>query len=127
VPETPSYGSTSSSYSSSLRPTLKKSTSLNQGSSADGADKPGTDFRTLLSDIILATDMGVHSKWLKELNDFIESQDRAPHSTESKGLTEKEKKEAEQKTRTLLCQALIKCADISNPVSIIQLTPRVSF
>lgn len=59
-----------------------------------------SNFRRLLLDTVLATDMGVHK-------DFM---DRFAH------LMEDPQNFNVSEARTLLCQALIKCADISNPV-----------
>lgn len=60
----------------------------------------GTQFRRLLLDTVLATDMGVHAQFMQ----------RFTH------LMEKPSEFTNVEARTLLCQALIKCADISNPV-----------
>lgn len=60
----------------------------------------GAQFRRLLLDTVLATDMGVHAQFMQ----------RFTH------LMEKPGEFTNVEARTLLCQALIKCADISNPV-----------
>ena len=66
-------------------------------------DRPGTgpSFRKLLLGTVLATDMGVHAQFMQ----------RFTH------LMEKPSEFTNVEARTLLCQALIKCADISNVVS----------
>ena len=61
----------------------------------------GVEFRRLLLQTVLATDMGVHARFMERFQQFIDN----PHALDV----------AEQ--RILVCQALIKCADISNPVS----------
>ncbi|KAG9096117.1 hypothetical protein FS749_009107 [Ceratobasidium sp. UAMH 11750] len=67
-------------------------------------------FRWLLVQTVLATDMSVHFKWL----DGFKSWDASGSSKRSEfrqgvvGLTEDEE-------RLMICQALIKCGDISNP------------
>ena len=60
-----------------------------------------SQFRRLLLDTVLATDMGVHSTFMERFANLME------HPQEFDIV----------QARTLLCQALIKCADISNPVS----------
>jgi hypothetical protein len=65
-------------------------------------DRPeiGNAFRKLLQCTVLATDMSVHGDIMTRFTALIEGEG---HFT------------LDQK-RILLCQALIKCADISNPV-----------
>ncbi|KAL5522537.1 hypothetical protein ACEPAG_8553 [Sanghuangporus baumii] len=58
-----------------------------------------SQFRRLLLDTVLATDMGVHSIFMQRFAKLME------HPQEFDVV----------QARTLLCQALIKCADISNP------------
>lgn len=60
----------------------------------------GTPFRKLLLGTVLATDMGVHFDFMAEFRSLLKGADFP-----------------ELKRRILVCQALIKCADISNPVS----------
>lgn len=62
-------------------------------------------FRQVLYSSILATDMSLHFAWVQRLKEF----DDRLKSGEA-GAVEDE--------RILICQALIKCADISNPVSL---------
>nr|AAX73258.1 high-affinity phosphodiesterase [Cryptococcus neoformans var. neoformans] len=71
-------------------------------------------FRQVLYSSILATDMSLHFAWVQRLKEF----DDRLKSGEA-GAVEDE--------RILICQALIKCADISNPVSLIESTVRLSF
>ncbi|WVF72402.1 hypothetical protein IAT40_007217 [Kwoniella sp. CBS 6097] len=59
-------------------------------------------FRRVLYSTVLATDMSLHFAWIQRLKDFDE------------GLREGEVGEDEY-DRVMICQALIKCADISNP------------
>ncbi|OCF35312.1 hypothetical protein I316_02858 [Kwoniella heveanensis BCC8398] len=59
-------------------------------------------FRRVLYSSVLATDMSLHFAWIQRLKDFDE------------GLREGEVGEDEY-DRVMICQALIKCADISNP------------
>lgn len=69
-------------------------------------DRSGTHdakkFRNLMSKTVLATDMSLHFDFMKMLSEMRERM-----------LNDKESNEALD--RTLLLQALIKCADISNP------------
>ena len=64
-------------------------------------DRPngGQIFRKTLAGIVLATDMGVHFEFMKKF-----------------GLLVAGKTYPLWHRKLLLCQALIKCADISNPV-----------
>ncbi|KAI5122635.1 hypothetical protein M0805_008721 [Coniferiporia weirii] len=64
-----------------------------------GLTSAGTQFRRLLLDTVLATDMGVHGQFMQRFASLMEN----PSFFD---ITQ---------ARTLLCQALIKCADISNP------------
>ena len=67
----------------------------------DLLDRPhsGVRVRKLLSATVLATDMSVHFDFMKNFASLVEENNCS--------LIEKS---------TLMCQALIKCADISNPV-----------
>ncbi|RPD75396.1 HD-domain/PDEase-like protein [Lentinus tigrinus ALCF2SS1-7] len=58
----------------------------------------GSSFRKLLLGAVLATDMGVHFDFMSEFRSLVSGADFP-----------------ELKRRILVCQALIKCADISNP------------
>lgn len=65
-------------------------------------DRPqtGPSFRKLLYETLLATDMSVHYTFMESF----------------KSMTEGEKV-SKSRRKVLICQGLIKCADISNPVS----------
>lgn len=62
--------------------------------------KSGPNFKKLLAMTILATDMSVHADFMANYRNMV----NGPICTDS----------LDQKI--LVCQALIKCADISNPV-----------
>jgi hypothetical protein len=64
--------------------------------------------------IILATDMGVHFKYMADLAAMNKKVEAV--KSEGKGLEEWEAKDKEE-ARDLVCGWLIKCADISNVVS----------
>lgn len=64
-------------------------------------------FRQVLYSSILATDMSLHFAWVQKLKEFD-----ARLNAREVGAVEDE--------RILICQALIKCADISNPVGLIE-------
>lgn len=66
-------------------------------------------FKKLLYATVLSTDMSLHFDWLKRFSD-LGKRARA-------GLCVDMTEEEEEEARTLVCQSLIKCADISNPVS----------
>jgi hypothetical protein len=60
-------------------------------------------FRKVLYSSVLATDMSLHFAWIARLKDFGAS-------------LRTEKEPSDEDDRVMLCQAIIKCADISNPV-----------
>ncbi|CAE7220044.1 unnamed protein product [Rhizoctonia solani] len=60
-------------------------------------------FRWLLVQTVLATDMSVHFDWIKRFKEYAAS--------ESLGF----RNVPEDEERLMICQALIKCGDISNP------------
>ncbi len=67
-------------------------------------------FRKVLYSSVLATDMSLHFAWVQNLKEFGAKISRG----ELKRRLSSEDAEAD---RITICQALIKCADISNPVS----------
>ena len=62
----------------------------------------GVTFRKMLVDTVLATDMSVHVDFMRRFEEMV-AIGRGPDTDVGS-------------RRVLLCQALIKCADISNPV-----------
>ena len=62
----------------------------------------GNSTGRILRETVLATDMGVHQKFMDRFSRMVE---------DPGAFTERE-------VRLLICQALIKCSDISNPVCI---------
>jgi hypothetical protein len=68
-------------------------------------------MRRLMINSILATDMGVHFKYMEDLNAL-------QRTLKSDGkVVEKWNPKEKEKYRDLVCALLIKCADISNIVS----------
>lgn len=70
------------------------------------------NMRTLLVDTVIATDMSLHFRWIKDFNDLIDHfalADTAGSSSDPEEMT--------RRTKLMACQALMKSADISNPVS----------
>ncbi|KAG1753517.1 uncharacterized protein EDB91DRAFT_401488 [Suillus paluster] len=61
-------------------------------------DRPGSGFRKVLAGIVLATDMNVHFDFIRDFQSLVGGREYSLH-----------------RRRLLLCQAIIKCADISNP------------
>ena len=61
----------------------------------------GARFRRLLCETVLATDMSVHAKFMNEFEALTDGDN-----------------DLVCRRQILICQALMKCADISNPVSI---------
>ena len=64
-------------------------------------DRPisGQGFRKMLYNIVIATDMSVHDRFMQGFRRMVDGH-----------------VETELERRILVCQAIIKCADISNPV-----------
>ena len=62
----------------------------------------GVTFRKMLVETVLATDMSVHVDFMRRFEEMV-AIGRGPDADVGN-------------RRVLLCQALIKCADISNPV-----------
>lgn len=67
------------------------------------------DFRQVLVATVLATDMARHFSWIAKMRSLIK------RFVEYEGSKEPNQ-DQDNEDRTMLCQALIKCADISNPV-----------
>jgi hypothetical protein len=71
------------------------------------APKKGPRFRHLLLQTILATDMSVHGQFMSDFASLLAVPSAATSSSLPTPPSDKQK--------LLVCQALIKCADISNP------------
>ncbi|KAF8496965.1 hypothetical protein JB92DRAFT_1043791 [Gautieria morchelliformis] len=99
---------------SPLRPILKKSVSVSHGPFESTTKGTETDFRNLLAKTILSTDMSVHFQWMPKFEKLREDLDSYAESEDASNLG-KATDDVDSQTRLLLCQALIKCADISNP------------
>ena len=67
-------------------------------------------FRHVLYSAVLATDMSLHFVWMSSLQDFGEK-------VNNEGYIGEPAEEVIEDDRVMICQAIIKCADISNPVS----------
>ncbi|KAG2059754.1 HD-domain/PDEase-like protein [Suillus hirtellus] len=61
-------------------------------------DRPDSGFRKMLAGIVLATDMSVHYQFIRDFQSLVDGREYSL-----------------DRRRLLLCQAIIKCADISNP------------
>ncbi|KAG2341633.1 HD-domain/PDEase-like protein [Suillus weaverae] len=61
-------------------------------------ERPDSGFRKMLAGIVLATDMSVHYQFIRDFQSLVDGRE---YSLDRRQL--------------LLCQAIIKCADISNP------------
>jgi hypothetical protein len=68
-----------------------------------------TNIRAILVDTVLATDMSLHFRWIKEFEELIDN--HGPRFA-IEPMSDDDKKKA----KIFACQALMKCADISNPV-----------
>jgi hypothetical protein len=60
---------------------------------------------------ILATDMSLHFAWIARLKDLGTSLE------DDSFLQDRSGGDLDEEDRIMICQAIIKCADISNPVS----------
>jgi len=75
-------------------------------------------FRHVLYQSVLATDMSLHFVWMQTLQNFAENISREEGVYAScSTLPGMADDEHASEDRILIAQALIKCADISNPVS----------
>ncbi|CAE6369823.1 unnamed protein product [Rhizoctonia solani] len=90
------------SYASS--PGLNATYQQQQKSSNESGLRQPHGFRWLLVQTVLATDMSVHFDWIKRFKEYASSDSTG-------GL----RKVPEDEERLMICQALIKCGDISNP------------
>lgn len=73
-------------------------------------------FRRILYSSVLATDMSLHFAWIAELKNFGQKLEDESEQISSFPADPQTDEEAEE-DRIMICQALVKCADISNPVS----------
>jgi hypothetical protein len=81
-------------------------------------------FRKILYSAVLATDMSLHFAWITRLKEFGEVMDGGGARVGRQVM--KDRKDKEEEDRIMICQTLIKCADISNPVSPVCLSSRIS-
>lgn len=81
------------------------SSTLNRASPGPALDWTG--FRKILFSTILATDMAMHFGWIVKLGELGDKIAEGRCSSEEAEVWE---------DRIMICQALIKCSDISNPV-----------
>lgn len=72
-------------------------------------------FRRVLYSSVLATDMSLHFAWIARLKELGESMQ------DESFLTSRDGGEMDEEDRIMICQAIIKCADISNPVSLVDI------
>jgi hypothetical protein len=98
LPPTPPPSDTSDAQPSSLPSTLD-----------------WTDFRPILSAAILSTDMAMHFGWITKLVEIgqrlsAEAEGEAPVLGQGPAA-----EELVRSDRVMICQAFLKCADISNP------------
>ncbi|KAK7451775.1 3',5'-cyclic-nucleotide phosphodiesterase [Stygiomarasmius scandens] len=77
-----------------------------QDESAVNGGKCTKNIRRLLHDTVLATDMSVHQAWMNNFRMVLD---------DIRAGNDVEQDEEDWKKRVLMCQAIIKCADISNP------------
>lgn len=75
------------------------------------------EMRKLMINSILATDMGLHQKYMTDLGNL---QDKLGHQQGLDGFNAQQLEEY----RTLACALLIKCADISNVASNLSINPK---
>lgn len=98
------------------------STSPRTESTRDGFDTHG--FRKVLYSSVLATDMSLHFAWIARLKEFGARMQDTPGETVggnpggSKSGRGDGTVKGDEDDRIMISQAIIKCADISNPVSL---------
>lgn len=80
----------------------------------EGAIADWRDFKKLVYSTVLATDMGIHFDWIKRFMAF----GKRMRACGDEEMTEGEEAEG----RVVLLQAIIKCADISNPTRPIEVS-----
>lgn len=73
-------------------------------------------FRRVLYSSVLATDMSLHFAWVSSLKSLSERMSDA--GAEDANCQRMGSPDLDHADKILICQALIKCADISNPVSL---------
>jgi len=89
-----------------------------QDESVVNGGKCTKNIRRLLHDTVLATDMSVHQAWMNNFRMVLD---------DIRAGNDVEQDEEDWRKRVLMCQAIIKCADISNPVSrLSSLPPRAA-
>ncbi|KAI0075527.1 HD-domain/PDEase-like protein [Panus rudis PR-1116 ss-1] len=112
----------SSPASSSTSTSSPSTTTIPPGSSASSSTRvppthPPPNFKKLLLLTVLSTDMSVHDEFMQQFDALIRKEERrrgAANSSGGGGL-EQETEDEKFRTKVLVCQALIKCTDISNP------------
>lgn len=72
------------------------------------------EFRKLLVQTVLITDMSLHFDWMKTLGELAKELEADETAATAK-----------ENVKLLICQALIKCGDISNPVRAQEMTIRI--
>lgn len=83
----------------------------------DGNGSGYQSVKKLLSETVLATDMSVHEAFMKNFKSLVHDDFTEPTR---EGRIAKEGEGQLWRRQVLVCQALMKCADISNPVSNLQ-------
>ena len=120
-----SSASTATSSSPPLTPPLSDASHPSPIFPTSSTSIDWTDFRTILFSSILATDMAMHFGWIREL---VELGERLAAEKERDGgglgvsdaggsSVASSEEELVKTDRVRICQAILKCADISNPVS----------
>jgi hypothetical protein len=77
-----------------------------------------SELGSLIRTCVLATDMAIHARFVEELEAFerrLYGDDGAPSTPAERAALIRARPREE---RTLLCSALLKCADVSNPVRV---------
>ncbi|KAJ7118646.1 hypothetical protein C8R43DRAFT_88344 [Mycena crocata] len=88
---------------------------------ASGGDATtlGAENRKLLWETVLATDMSVHDAFMRRFEELIEAERGSSHSqttgAQGREATDNANSNSRMYRRITICQAIIKCADISNP------------
>lgn len=106
---------------SSREPTLSPAPSLAnlKRDVRSGAVTDWKGFKKLVYATVLATDMSLHFEWIQSFKIFAKGIRDGDMEAEVRAgrFDSEDYRQLRERGRVLLCQAIIKCADISNPVS----------
>lgn len=121
------FGSLVSSLSIPNTPSASTLNTASPWALGPGANFDTHGFRKVLYSSVLATDMSLHFAWIARLKSFGAG---LQFDSESAPQSPEKRRGKEEEDRIMISQAIIKCADISNPVrpdfsSLLLITTRI--